>query len=486
MATDNKKYEIVQISDADWGIQYSDGSLTRGFQSRQEAIDNAIIISEKPNDTTGSQLNLTTPKDLNEALVLAQSARDNYREFVGSNPNATQEQKDRETAEIVRMDAFVSEYQAQQAQALQDSLNASQQDKQILDANEQLANAASQRDQAVNDAIIARQNIDTLGYTDEDIQEFDNKAFAAETYYESILQQQTQATELQSQSSVTGTSSLFSGGSSDYVNFGTSVISDSANALGNTVSNTSDTIRTTLGNDFGSISTSGLTSSSTTSGYGSTQYSGTTVYDTSVGVTAVASSSDQRVKLSPKPSQRSILSGVLEPLAETGGLVFPYTPTIQLQGNTNYNTLEPVQSNVDYQIYQNTPNMDITISGVFTAQNETEAKYLLACAHFLRVFTKMHFGVNDENAGLPPPQLMLDGYGTYMFNGLSVILRNYSMDLTDNVDYVTVNSANGTSKVPTLTTLNIMVTVQQTPSRAKQFNWDSFATGELMQQKGWI
>ncbi len=488
MATDKKNYEVVQISDADWGIQYSDGSLTRGFSSRQEAIDNAILRSEQPSDEASTKrVVVDVPKNLDEALVAAQSARDNYREFVGNNPSASQEQKDAQAGEIIAADAFVSQYQIQQAQTQKAALKADEQRRALLDFNEQVANAETRRNTAANEAVLARQNASIIGYTPEDIQQFDNKAFEAETYFESLKNQQKQASAIASlASSENSFSSLFSGGVQEFVNFGSSLLKDAANASGNSVTNTLDSIKNVMGNDFGSINSGGLTSTSTNGGYGSSTYSGTTVYDTSVGVTSVASSADQRIKISPKPTQRSaILTGVLEPLAATGGLVFPYTPSITLQGNTNYNPLEPVHSNQDYQVYMNTPSVDVTISGVFTAQNETEAKYLLACLHFLRVFTKMHFG-NDSNAGLPPPQLLLDGYGTYMFNGLSVILRNFETSLSEDVDYVTVNLNNGTSKVPTLTTISVMLTVQQTPQKAKTFNWDSFAKGDLMQQKGWI
>lgn len=487
MAQDNTNYEIVQISEADWGIQYADGTLLRGYQSRQEAIDNAQTIAAEPTEEIESSRPYV-PKNLNEALVIAQSTRDSYREFIGANPTATQEQKDAQAAQILAADAYVSEFQAQSAQAARESLANDDARRAQLDMQEQLANAEARRNQTASDAILARQNREAVGYTDQDIQDFDNDAFSAETYYENLRNQQTTASQSSSTDSAGDGSvtSLFSGGSREVVNFGGQVTSGSASQSG-VVSNSNDTITTTLNSQFGSIQTSGLTSNSTATGYGSSSSSGTTVYDTNVGVTAVASSSDQRVKISPKPTQRSaILTGVLAPLAATGGLVFPFTPQITMQASTNYNTLEPVQSNQDYQIYQNTPSIDISISGIFTAQNDTEAKYLLACAHFLRVFTKMHFGSSDENAGLPPPQLILDGYGTYMFNGLSVILRSYEMNLPDNVDYVTVNLNNGTSKVPTMTTLTVMVTVQQTPSKARTFEWDSFATGSLMQQKGWL
>lgn len=477
MAQDNSNYEIVQITEANWAIQYADGRLVTGFSTRQAAIDGASTALE---ETPAAPPSNSPPKNLDEALVSAQSARDNYRSFVGENPTASEESKDALIAAIAAADAYVSEYQNQLELARR---NSNEKTSLVsLNFENQLANANERRIETAAYAVSLRTDPDA---TQQEIWDADDEAFAAEVYYESLLREL--QTEIDNAFELSAaTSSLFSGGSRTYVNFGGQVVSSDTDISSSSDSNF-DIIRNTLSNDFGSITRTGLMDNSVTSGYGFTQYSGNTVYDTSVGVTSVASSADQRIKLSPKPSIRSgMLTGVLAPLTETGGLVFPYTPTVSMQASTNYQTLETTHANQDYHIYKNTPSIDITIQGTFTAQNETEAKYLLASIHFLRVLTKMHFGENDSNKGLPPPQVFLDGYGTHMFNGLSVIVKNYEVQLPDNVDYVTVSSAGGVSKVPTVTTLSVLVTVQQTPAKARSFNWDSFASGELMQQKGWL
>src|SRR5690606_35986280 len=72
------------------------------------------------------------------------------------------------------------------------------------------------------------------------------------------------------------------------------------------------------------------------------------------GSTGATGSGERRVRISPKPSQRGMLSGVLEPLKTTGGLVFPYTPQITYQGRATYNPLKTVHANQDWHIYQNT------------------------------------------------------------------------------------------------------------------------------------
>lgn len=476
MAQDYTNYEVVQISDADWGIQYSDGELIRGFTSRQNAIDTANLKAE---ETPVDALPQAEPRNLDEALVQAQSLRDDYRSFVGDNPTASEESKEQYSARIASADAWVSEYQSQNEQARRQA--SQKKSTEELDYANQLSNADRQRKEASNHTV----NIRQYETDPAKIKAADDDAFNKEAYYQSLIRQK-QAENNNSFEQSSSTIGSFIGGSRTYESFGGQV-RNSESEISASSDSTIDLTRTSLGNDFGSITRNGLSAGSLTSGYGFTQTGGNTVYDMSVGVTTVQNTTDQRVKLSPKPSQRGMLSGVLLPLNAAGGLVFPYTPTISMQASANYNTIDVTHANQDFHIYKNTPSIDVTIQGVFTAQNEEEAKYLLASIHFLRVLTKMHFGEEDSNKGLPPPQVLLDGYGTHMFNGLSVIVKNYEVQLPDNVDYVSVASGGGTSKVPTMTTISVLVTVQQTPAKARSFNWDSFAKGDLMmQQKGWL
>lgn len=101
----------------------------------------------------------------------------------------------------------------------------------------------------------------------------------------------------------------------------------------------------------------------------------------------------------------------------------------------------------------------------------------------------MHFGSTDPEAGLPPPPLVLSGYGDFMFNDLTVILTDFSMALPNNVDYLEVDIGGHTAWVPSLTTFNITCVVQQTPKQQRdQFNLKEFTSGKMMSSgtKGWI
>lgn len=201
---------------------------------------------------------------------------------------------------------------------------------------------------------------------------------------------------------------------------------------------------------------------------------------------------DLRVRLRPLVSdssriyQNSTDASIMRLLGETGGVIFPYTPTITYAHNASYSQMAPTHANQDYHIYNNTPAVQFQISGQFTAQNEREAEYLFACMHFFRTVVKMRFGENDPNRGLPPPVLLLSGYGELMFNDLPVVVTSFSMDMPNNVNYVKIDILGSQTWVPSMTTFNISVTAQNTPKKQRSFDWDMFAKGDLLKRGGWI
>jgi len=182
-------------------------------------------------------------------------------------------------------------------------------------------------------------------------------------------------------------------------------------------------------------------------------------------------------------------SNILNILYDTNGMMFPFTPTIQWSQAVEYDTMHFVHSNQDFQSYKNTPSTTIEITGQFTFQNQREGEYMLACMHFLRTVSKMYFGqTNAALAGLPPPILLFSGYGNYMFNDLPVIVKSHSYSLDNTVDYVTINTAGGTARLPAIMTIAVSLVVQNTAKDLRtKFDLDQFRTGALMRNnKGWI
>lgn len=199
-----------------------------------------------------------------------------------------------------------------------------------------------------------------------------------------------------------------------------------------------------------------------------------------------APSKDTRVRLSALDP--SIFSGILAPLKETGGMMFPYTPQIAYTQSVTYMDVQLVHSNTDYPAYTRTPSLSVTLNGKFSVQSQVEGRYALACLHFLRAVSKSHFGETDTNAGLPPPILVLDGYGQYLFKRLRVILKSHNWQFDENIDTVTIALEKGLVRLPALFSIGCELMVVQTPTRMRtQFNFAKFASGQLMeQQEGWI
>lgn len=199
---------------------------------------------------------------------------------------------------------------------------------------------------------------------------------------------------------------------------------------------------------------------------------------------------DMRIRLRPLIGQEATVygTGPLRILTETGGLVFPYTPTISLNQAVNFDSYGLVHTNYDIPYYQRTPSTEISINGKFTIQNQREGQYALSAIHFLRTVSKMYFGKLDgAKAGLPPPFLLLSGYGNGMFNDIRVIVKSHAMNFEENMDLVAVSAPPLRAYLPVIFTLQLTLMVVQTPTRMREeFSLDSFRNGTLLQRGGWL
>jgi len=190
---------------------------------------------------------------------------------------------------------------------------------------------------------------------------------------------------------------------------------------------------------------------------------------------------DWRVRLALAPNCGYLYQapnpGILGPLAATNGVIFPYTPDIQITYAANYETFKPVHSNYTVYQYQNSAVDQISINCTFTAQDTSEALYLLAVIHFFRSVTKMFYG-QDQNPkpGTPPPLCYLYGLGTFQFNNHPLVISNFTYSLPTDVDYIRagtlttqpgVGNNNNTSKNST----------QNTSSQRLTSNGQNIATG---------
>lgn len=161
------------------------------------------------------------------------------------------------------------------------------------------------------------------------------------------------------------------------------------------------------------------------------------------------------------------------------GIIFPYNPTLNLQGSVAYGQYDLTHTNYQPHFYTATQNQQITLGFHLTASTLEEADYMIGFMHFLRTITKMHYGKGDkELAGTPPPVLEFSSYGDYQFKNVPVLLRNYSFDQTGEYQYVNTSF---NTQVPTFLTGFVDIITQYTPGKVlDKFTLKDFATGNLI------
>jgi len=220
-----------------------------------------------------------------------------------------------------------------------------------------------------------------------------------------------------------------------------------------------------------------------------------------------SNSRDWRVRLNFPPNFAFITSPLLRPLIETQGLVFPYTPQIQITHSANYSDMSPVHNNYPFLSYENSKVDNITINAPFYVEDSLEAAYWVACMHFLKAATKMQFG-EDSNAGAPPPIFKLNGYGDYVFKDVPVVVKSFTMDLPNDSDYISTGlaaqggatgntaariasqvtginftgsaTAQGVSWAPVKSTINITVVPLYTRQQVRNFSLEKFVSGDYV------
>jgi hypothetical protein len=213
---------------------------------------------------------------------------------------------------------------------------------------------------------------------------------------------------------------------------------------------------------------------------------------------------DWRVRLNfPAAAGSAFASGeasIMAPLFENGmnALIFPYTPTVSMTHTANYNSLDATHSNYQFLAYQNSKVEQITITGEFYCETGADAAYWIAAVHYLRSVTKMAFGDSSGDTGQPPPVLKLNGYGDYVFNNLPVVVKSFTVELPNDVDYIssgiwagndrtprTANDGNATlaarvGYAPAKSTITVVVLPIYSRTQQRQFNLNEFVQGNYV------
>ncbi len=174
-----------------------------------------------------------------------------------------------------------------------------------------------------------------------------------------------------------------------------------------------------------------------------------------------ASDNDWRVRISINPSSKILywdsgasgnVPGLVAPLKNTNGFIFPYVPQVTVTHSANYSTVPLTHSNYAQYFYESSSVAAINISGDFTVQNIDEARYFLAGLYFFRACTKMFYGISQDYQGSPPPIVYLDGYGQHYLPHVPCVVTSFSHTMPSDVDYIEVATPQSVNQSPAMQT----------------------------------
>lgn len=198
-----------------------------------------------------------------------------------------------------------------------------------------------------------------------------------------------------------------------------------------------------------------------------------------VSMTAVPSN-DWRVRINCNWDlfKSPLFNSTIKP---TDGVVWPYLPNITVSSKANYSQIDPVHNIYPFNAYKNSQIDDITISGEFSCETETDAYYWIGATTFFRTVTKMFYG-SSEFQGNPPAVCQLTGYGSSVFNTVPVIIKSFSVDFKEDVNYIKCQTGVLTTPtwVPILSNISVTVAPIYNRSRLRQFSLQDFAAGKTV------
>jgi len=171
-------------------------------------------------------------------------------------------------------------------------------------------------------------------------------------------------------------------------------------------------------------------------------------------------------------------------LQQTGGVVWPYMPSITVSTKAEYNPIPITHGNYTQYSYKNSVVDDISISGEFSCETKADAAYWIAATTFFKTATKMFFG-QGELAGNPPIICNLTGYGSHVFDKVPVIIKSFSVDFKDDVNYIQCDPFNNQKYtwVPILSTITVVVAPVYSRQGLRKFSLQDYAKGMMSGDK---
>jgi hypothetical protein len=179
-------------------------------------------------------------------------------------------------------------------------------------------------------------------------------------------------------------------------------------------------------------------------------------------------------------------------LQNSGGIIFPYTPTISYESFANYATQNVLHSNYTLYSYKQSGVTPIKVNAKYTVQSDEDALIYISTLHLLKSLTKMQTGL-DLEAGAPPPVCRFSAYGPFMLQNVPVAISTFSHDMSPDVDSYITDSINnnsstlfGTNFIPTVSTFSLTLMPMYSRNEQMQFNVKGYRDTAELREGGYL
>ncbi len=164
------------------------------------------------------------------------------------------------------------------------------------------------------------------------------------------------------------------------------------------------------------------------------------------------------------------------PLGETT-IRFIDQPALTESRSARYQPESLLHAPEAFNAYEGTDQREFQIEGRFFCQNEGDVEANNAILHVLRSTVMPDY----NRTGAPPTPVRLFAYGKHNIHSLPCLVKTYTMNYPNDVDYIVSNQTQGDVTMPVIFTLSVTLAEQHSISELRQFTLDDFRAGKLVQ-----
>ena len=172
------------------------------------------------------------------------------------------------------------------------------------------------------------------------------------------------------------------------------------------------------------------------------------------------------------------LAGRLDSPAPVGETIIRFIdqPSLVESRSANYTATSLLHSPEAYNAYEGTAQREFTIDGRFFSQNAGDIEINNQILHVIRSLVMPDY----NNTGAPPTPVKLFAYGTKNISALPCLVKTYTMNYPNDVDYVVSNQTQGDVTMPVVFTLSMNLVEQHSVTQLREFSLDDFRTGVMV------